>query len=80
MGQDEVNKLNEQRLKDIADSPTFPSDNSFFRHYGMSKREYIATQCLAALITSRPQEIDTDYLSGVAIQYADKLIEKLHSK
>ena len=75
----EVEELNKERLKNIADGSAFPMSTPLTNYFGMTRREHIATQCLAALITARPNEIDTDLLSGIAIQYADKLIEKLHT-
>lgn len=80
MKEKEVEELNKERLKNIGDTPAFPITTKISTHFGISKREYIATQCLTALITARPNEIDTDLLSVIAIQYADKLIEKLHTK
>jgi hypothetical protein len=79
MGEKEEKDLNKERLKAIGESPVYPVETNMVVYYGMSLREHIATQCLTALITARPQEIDTEILSDAAIQYADKLIEKLHT-
>lgn len=79
MGEKEVKELNRERLKDIGESPAYPVVTDMVVYHGMTLREHIATQCLTALITARPQEIDTEILSDTAIMYADKLIEKLHT-
>ena len=79
MGEKEEKDLNKERLKAIGESPVYPVETNMVVYHGMSLREHIATQCLTALITARPQEIDTEILSDAAIQYSDKLIEKLHT-
>jgi hypothetical protein len=79
MGEKEEKDLNKERLKAIGESPVYPVETNMVVYHGMSLREHIATQCLTALITARPHLNDTEILSDAAIQYADKLIEKLHT-
>jgi len=72
MGEKEVKELNRERLKEIGESPAYPVVTNGIVYHGMTLREHIATQCLTALITARPNAIDTEILSDAAIIYLNQ--------
>lgn len=60
----------------------FPYDSFDSHHLGLTKREYISTQLLAALISTQKEEDLKFSIKSVipkaAIMYADELLKQLN--
>lgn len=75
-----IEELNDERLKEIAESPAYPIKNEYGEyHYGMTLREYISTQAMASLLT-RNTGFRHEEIANYAVNQADALIRALHSK
>lgn len=79
MGQEQIDELNADRLKEIADSPAYPVNIPGEYYNGMTLREYIATQAMASLLT-RNTGMRQEEIANFSVNQADALIKALHSK
>lgn len=77
MTPEEADKLNLESAKDNGNALAFPTKDAFgFYHYGLTKREYIATQFMAAAISSGfGQQSDA---MDVVIKMTDNLLIELN--
>ncbi len=80
-------------LKEIADSPAYPSESNSEFCPGMTLREYFAAQAMHGLLSAnrspivpggsfaQPRQIkDAETIAAKAVEQADALIKALHSK
>lgn len=78
MTPEKANEMNEERALENGNDSTFPNqDTRGFLHYGLTKREYIATQLMAAAMASHcsPKEALDRAIKGV-----DLLLIELNKK
>ena len=78
MTPEEADKLNLESAKDNGNDSAFPNqDTRGFLHYGLTKREYIATQLMAAAMAGHcsPEEALDRAVKGV-----DLLLIELNKK
>jgi hypothetical protein len=78
MTAEKVNEMNEERALENGNDSAFPNqDTRGFLHYGLTKREYIATQLMAAAMAGHcsPEEA-----LGRAIKGVDLLLIELNKK
>ena len=78
MTPEEADKLNLESAKDNGNDSAFPNqDTRGFLHYGLTKREYIATQLMAAAMAGHcsPEEALDRAIKGV-----DLLLIELNKK
>jgi hypothetical protein len=78
MTAEKANEMNEERALENGNDSTFPNqDTRGFLHYGLTKREYIATQLMAAAMAGHyPPEQALDR----AIKGVDLLLIELNKK
>jgi len=74
MTYEQAMKLNQEAAKDSGNDLAFPIDVVNPDHRGLSKREYIATRILSAMIT---QGIGSDVAAELAVEATDKLLIEL---
>ena len=74
MTNEQAMKLNREAAKDSGNDLAFPMDLSDPAHSGLSKREYMATRILSAMIT---QGIGSDVAAELAVEATDKLLIEL---
>ena len=76
MTNEQAAKLNLQVAKDNGQALAFPVEKSIGAyHLGLSKREYMATRILSAMIT---QGIGSDVAAELAVEATDKLLIELN--
>lgn len=78
MTPEKANEMNEERALENGNDSTFPNqDTRGFLHYGLTKREYIATQLMAAAMAGHcsPEEALDRAIKGV-----DLLLIELNKK
>jgi hypothetical protein len=78
MTAEKANEMNEERALENGDDSAFPNqDTRGFLHYGLTKREYIATQLMAAAMAGHcsPEEALNRAIKGV-----DLLLIELNKK
>jgi hypothetical protein len=78
MTPEKANEMNEERALENGNDSAFPNqDTRGFLHYGLTKREYIATQLMAAAMAGHcsPEEA-----LGRAIKGVDLLLIELNKK
>jgi hypothetical protein len=78
MTPEKANEMNEERTLENGNDSAFPNqDTRGFLHYGLTKREYIATQLMAAAMAGHcsPEEA-----LGRAIKGVDLLLIELNKK
>ena len=78
MTPEKANEMNEERALESGNDSAFPNqDTRGFLHYGLTKREYIATQLMAAAMAGHcsPEEA-----LGRAIKGVDLLLIELNKK
>jgi hypothetical protein len=78
MTAEKANEMNEERALENGNDSAFPNqDTRGFLHYGLTKREYIATQLMAAAMAGHcsPEEA-----LGRAIKGVDLLLIELNKK
>ena len=72
---EQATKLNLSAAKDSGNDLAFPVEKSIGAyHLGLTKREYIATRLLSAMIT---QGIGSDVAAELAVEATDKLLIEL---
>ena len=61
-------------------NPAFPTSpiGSVPGREGMTKREYFAAAALQGILANSSQLASADHTASLAIEYADKLLEKLN--
>ena len=75
MTKEEADKLNLESAKDNGNALAFPTKDAFgFYHYGLTKREYMATQLMSAFIKDYGPQIAADR----AVDAADYLLIELN--
>ena len=78
MRQEDIDNLNKEQALENGNDSAFPNKDGFgFLHYGLTKREYIATQLMTQLIA------ENDTLSSAAIkavQATELLLIELNKK
>ena len=74
MTYEQAMKLNQEAAKDSGNDLAFPIDVAFPSHNGLSKREYMATRILSAMIT---QGLDMMFAAELAVEATDKLLIEL---
>lgn len=78
MTPEKANEMNEERALENGNDSAFPNqDTRGFLHYGLTKREYIATQLMAAAMAGHcsPEEALDRAIKGV-----DLLLIELNKK
>ena len=78
MTPEKANEMNEERVLENGNDSAFPNqDTRGFLHYGLTKREYIATQLMAAAMAGHcsPEEALDRAIKGV-----DLLLIELNKK
>jgi hypothetical protein len=78
MTPEKANEMNEERALENGNDSAFPNqDTRGFLHYGLTKREYIATQLMAAAMAGHcsPEEALNRAIKGV-----DLLLIELNKK
>jgi hypothetical protein len=71
MTPEKTNEMNEERALENGNDSAFPNKDAFgFFHYGLSKREYMATQLMAASIAD-------GHTIDVAVDRSVKAVDKL---
>jgi hypothetical protein len=71
---EQATQLNLSAVKDSGNDLAFPIDVVNPDHRGLTKREYIATRLLSAMIT---QGIGSDVAAELAVDATDKLLIEL---
>lgn len=64
-------------LREIADSPAYPSESNSEFCPGMTLREYFAAQAMHGLLSAG--KWDASSVAANAVRHADELIKALHS-
>ena len=77
MTQDDANKLNREQAMEVGRQMAFPIDTSIPFHKGLTKREYMATQLMSALITNGYSPEDS---AERAVQATELLLIELNKK
>ena len=78
MTQEDANNLNKEQALENGNDSTFPNKDAYgFLHYGLTKREYMATQIMSGLITNGYSPEDA---SERAIRGVDLLLIELNRK
>ena len=78
MTQEDANNLNKEQALENGNDSTFPNqDTRGFLHYGLTKREYIATQVFSGLMSSG---YSTEDAAERAIRGVDLLLIQLNKK
>ena len=78
MTQEDANNLNKEQALENGNDSTFPNKDAYgFLHYGLTKREYMATQIMSGLITNgySPEDAAERAIKGV-----DLLLIQLNKK
>ncbi len=65
-------------LREIADSPAYPSESNSEFCPGMTLREYFAAQAMHGLLSAG--KVGDHSVAEHAVHHADELIKALHSK
>ena len=77
MTQEDANNLNKEQALENGNDSTFPNKDAYgFLHYGLTKREYMATQIMSGLLNKH----DTNTAVQIAIGAVDKLLIELNKK
>ena len=78
MTQEDANNLNKEQALENGNDSTFPNKDGFgFLHYGLTKREYMATQIMSGLISNGYSPEDA---AERAIRGVDLLLTQLNKK
>ena len=75
MSKEYTEELNRESALENGRDLAFPFSTSYEHHEGLTKREYMASQIMAALV-SRGNDID--YSAELAVQSVDKLLIRLN--
>ena len=81
MTAEKANEMNEERALENGNDSAFPNqDTRGFLHYGLTKREYIATQLLSGVVAKH--SIETIHHRGIndVIRVTDLLLIELNKK
>jgi hypothetical protein len=71
MTNEKANEMNEERAIEYGNSSAFPNKDAYgFYHYGLTKREWMATQIMAGLIAE-------GYTSDIAADRSIKAVNDL---
>ena len=74
MTYEQANEMNEERALENGDALAFPFISKYESQEGLTKREYMATRILSAMIT---QGIGSDVAAELAVEATDKLLIEL---
>ena len=78
MTQEDANNLNKEQALENGNDSTFPNKDGFgFLHYGLTKREYMATQIMLGLLSGG---YDVNGAVEKSIIGVDKLLIELNRK
>ena len=78
MTQEDANNLNQEQGLENGNDSTFPHKDGFgFLHYGLTKREYMATQIMSGLLSGG---YDVNGAVEKSIIGVDKLLIELNRK
>ncbi len=78
MTKEEADKLNLEAAKDNGNALAFPTKDAFgFYHYGLTKREYMATQLMSGLL-SDGKTFDMGEIAEHAVVAVDLLLIELN--
>ena len=76
MTNEKANEMNEERALERGNSWAFPNKDAYgFLHYGLSKREWMATQLMSGFLT---QGYTSDVAADRSIKAVDDLLIALH--
>ena len=76
MTNEKANEMNEERAIEYGNSSAFPNKDAYgFYHYGLTKREWMATQLMAGFLT---QGYTSDVAADRSIKAVNDLLIALH--
>lgn len=76
MTNEKANEMNEERALENGNDSAFPNKDAYgFLHYGLSKREWMATQLMAGFLT---QGYTSDVAADRSIKAVNDLLIALH--